>query len=181
MKKFLHVFMVNKLVWAQFPDTSSYSSGKVVGLAPVCFLILSVVFDFMLIKQTMKSSLIWFLTSCYRNNRWSKLNILGVKLRLLMLFKACNILSLLDPQYEVSSYDGCISSLNWYRRPLCLNFLPLLLMFCYRQAFALFLVVLTLGEISGVSILIISFFLANKESRSKDIPRRLKYYKYAYS
>ena len=75
----------------------------------------------------------WFLTSCYRNNRWSKLNILGVKLRLLVLFKACNILSLLDPQYEVSSYDGCISSLKWYRRPLCLNFLPLLLMFCYHS------------------------------------------------
>ena len=54
-------------------------------------------------------------------------------------------------------------------------------MFCYRQAFALYLVVLTLGEISGGSILIISFFKANKESRSKDIPRRLKYYKYAYS
>ena len=56
MKKFLHVFMVNKLVWAQFPDTSSYSSGKVVGLAPVCFLILSLVFDFMLQKQQMEQA-----------------------------------------------------------------------------------------------------------------------------
>lgn len=31
-------------------------------------------------------------------------------------------------------------------------------MFCYRQAFALYLVVLILGEISGGSILIISLF-----------------------
>lgn len=50
--------MGNKLVWAQFPDTSSYSSGKVVGLAPVspCFLILSLVFDFMLQKQQMEQA-----------------------------------------------------------------------------------------------------------------------------
>ena len=43
----------------------------------------------------------WFLTFCYRNNRWSKLNIFWIKHRLLMLFKACSILSLLDPQYGV--------------------------------------------------------------------------------
>ena len=57
-EKFLHVFMGNKLVWAQFPDASCYSSGRVAGLAPVsvCFLILSLVFDFLLQKQQMEQA-----------------------------------------------------------------------------------------------------------------------------
>lgn len=58
MNKFLYSFRGNKLVWAQFSGTSSYSSGKVVRLAPVsiCFMILSLVFDFMLQKQQMEQA-----------------------------------------------------------------------------------------------------------------------------
>lgn len=73
----------------------------------------------------------WFLTSCYRNNRWSKLNILWIKHRFLMLFKACNILWLLDLQYAVKFLWWMDFQFEMIKRGLCLNFLPILPIFQY--------------------------------------------------